>query len=406
MIIKPRVESNICLNCHPVGCATVLRREIEYVEKALPGRKSGKGPKLALFIGCSTGYGLASRLAAAFGYGAATVGISLERPAAKRRPGSPGFYNDIIFDKEAARAGIASRSINGDAYSDETKAEAVKALREVAARQGIPAKLDLIIYSLASSRRLDPRSGTVYHSVIKPIGKACGGTVLDMITGKFSTSRREPATEEEIASTVKVMGGEDWEWWMDALDKEGLLSPQSRSLAYSYIGPEYSWPIYTGGTLGRAKQDLERAARDINTRYEAAGKIGHAWVSVNAAAVTRSSSVIPIMALYLACLFKVLKQKGLYEGCVEQMTRLFKEVLYSANPVPTDGEGRIRIDDRELRPDVQAEISALFSKINENNVFELSDAAGFKHNFLEINGFDVAGVDYDADIDPENTNLL
>jgi enoyl-[acyl-carrier protein] reductase/trans-2-enoyl-CoA reductase (NAD+) len=405
------VRNNICINSHPSGCAVSLRRQIEYAKNCLKAERGT--PRLALILGCSTGYGLASRVAAAFGYGAATVGLSFEKPAGESKPGTPGFYNNLVFDREAAKSGLVSKTLNGDAYSDGIKAEAARAVREAAAAAGLPAAIDLLVYSLASPVRTDPKTGVLCKSVIKPIGKAYSGKTLDMMTGKFSAATAEPASDEEIAGTVKVMGGEDWELWMEALDKEGLLAPGTRTVAYTYIGPELSWAIYKNGTIGRAKEDLERACGAINKKYGPGGekKIAGAWVSVNKGLVTRSSAVIPIIPFYISCLFKVMKEKGLHEGCIEQITRLYRDRLYAAGAaedplkVPVDREGRIRIDDWEMREDVQQAVLARMEKVTEENVFETTDIEGFKHDFMEANGFDVEGVNYEEDVDPLGSNL-
>jgi enoyl-[acyl-carrier protein] reductase/trans-2-enoyl-CoA reductase (NAD+) len=407
------IRNNICLNSHPKGCAVTVRRQIDYVKAHIAGgNQSGTLqispepgiPKLALVIGCSTGYGLASRIAAAFGYGAATVGISLEKSGSPTKPGTPGFYNNLAFDTEAVQAGLPVKTLNGDAFSDVFKAETVQAVQAVAEAAKISPKIDLIIYSLASPVRTDPKDGALYRSVLKPIGQVYSGKTLDMMTGKISLASAEPASEQEIAHTIKVMGGEDWELWINALDKAGVLSPTIRTIAYTYIGPELSWAIYKNGTIGRAKEDLERASRVINQRLAPAG--GGAWVSVNKALVTRASAVIPIIPFYVSCLFKVMKEKSLHEGCIEQMTRLFQDRLYTEtarhNPsgVPVDAEGRIRLDDWEMQEEVQQETAARMETATEETIFSVSDVAGFKHDFLEAHGFDVAGVDYEADIDP------
>jgi enoyl-[acyl-carrier protein] reductase/trans-2-enoyl-CoA reductase (NAD+) len=393
----------------------VVRGEIEYAKRKLADGHPAGVPRLALVVGCSTGYGLASRIAAAFGYGTATVGVSLEKPASAAKPGTPGWYNNRIFDLEAANAGIPAKTLDGDAFSFEMKAAVAAAVREIAAAAEIPAQIDLIVYSLASPVRTDPRDGVMYRSVIKPIGTAYSGKTLNMLTGKLSVSGAEPATEEEIAHTVKVMGGEDWELWIEALEKEGVLSPSVRTVAYTYIGPELSWPIYKNGTIGRAKEDLERAAGAINKRFaeselSESGLSGtgarRAWVSVNKALVTRASAVIPVIPFYVSCLFKVMKEKGLHEGCIEQIVRLYRDRLYTPEGardparVPVDGEGRIRLDDREMREDVQRETLARMETVTEENVFTASDINGFKHDFLEAHGFDVPGIDYDLETDP------
>jgi enoyl-[acyl-carrier protein] reductase/trans-2-enoyl-CoA reductase (NAD+) len=386
------VRNNICINCHPAGCEAATRAQIAYVRGKSTGNDRAKEPGLALILGCSTGYGLASRITAGFGWGMATVGVSLEKVPSGSKTGTPGYYNNQAFDAEAARAGLSSLTLNADAFSDQTRAETIDALRACAEKAGIPATLDLIIYSLASPVRTDPQTGVLYRSVIKPIGASYSGKTVDMMSGKFGEASAEAATDEEIASTVKVMGGEDWELWLAALDRAGLLGEKTRTLAYSYIGPSLSWPIYKNGTIGRAKQDLERAAEAINRAYK--GRIA-ASVCINKAVVTRSSAVIPIIPLYISCLFKVMKQRGLHEGCIEQIYRLFTERLYSGDNLPTDSEGRIRIDDWEMRDEVQAETAALMAQVTQENVNELTDLAGFRHDFLEANGFDVAGIDYE-----------
>jgi len=377
-------------------------RQIDYARQHLAGKNADTGiPRLVLVVGSSTGYGLASRIAAAFGYGAVTVGISLEKPASETKPGTPGFYNNLCFDREAGRQGLVSVTLDGDAYSNAVKAEAIKAIREAASKAGIPPLVDLVIYSLASPVRTDPATGIMHRSVIKPIGKGFSGETVDMMNGNIITATAEPATDEETANTIKVMGGEDWELWMDALAKEDLLSPNARTVAYTYIGPELSWAIYKNGTIGRAKEDLEHAGREINKKYK--GKIAGAFISVNKALVTRASAVIPIIPFYVSCLFKVMKEKGIHEGCIEQIVRLYKDRLYTeealkdAHNTPVDSEGRIRIDDWEMREDVQGETLAQMEKTTQENIFTETDILGFKHDFLEAHGFDVEGVDYEAD---------
>jgi enoyl-[acyl-carrier protein] reductase/trans-2-enoyl-CoA reductase (NAD+) len=407
MIIKPMVRNNICINSHPAGCAKSVRNQIEYVKKNLaPGKAGAAGPRLALIIGCSTGYGLASRIAAAFGYGAVTVGISFEKPAGASKPGTPGFYNNLTFDAESAKAGLVSKTLDGDAFSAEMKEKTILAVREAAEAANIPPRIDLVIYSLASPVRTDPKDGVMYKSVIKPIGRTYTGKTIDMMNAKIVSSGAEPASGEEIAHTVKVMGGEDWELWIEALDKAGILGPAARTLAYTYIGPELSWAIYKNGTIGKAKEDLERACRDINRRFAESGGSRRAWVSVNKALVTRASAVIPVIPFYVSCLFKVMKEKGLHEGCIEQILRLYRDRLYSPaaagdnSKVPVDGEGRIRIDDWEMREDVQEAVLARMDTVTDENLLAAADVDGFRHDFLEAHGFDVDGVDYNADIDP------
>ncbi len=409
------VRNNICLNSHPAGCAMSVKQQIEYAKKTLSpdvrgGALEGAVPRLALIIGCSNGYGLASRIAAAFGYGAVTVGLSREKAASENHTATPGFYNNLAFDREAAAAGLVSRTLDGNAFLGETKAEIAKAVRDAAAEANIPAKIDLIVYSLASPVRTDPKTGILYKSAIKPVGESFSGKTLNMMNGTFHETQAEPATADEIYSTIKVMGGEDWEYWIEALEKEGLVSPKTRTVAYSYLGPEHSWPIYKNGTIGKAKEDLERACDDINKTYAASGKIAGAWISVNKAVVTRSSAVIPIIPLYISCLFKVMKEMKLHEGCIEQIVRLYRDRLYAAESgdpemVPVDRKGRIRIDDWEMREDVQRAVMKKMNSVTENNVFTETDVAGFKHDFLEAHGFDVAGIDYEADTDISGNNI-
>jgi enoyl-[acyl-carrier protein] reductase/trans-2-enoyl-CoA reductase (NAD+) len=332
------------------------------------------------------------------------VGVSFEKPGSPSKPGTPGWYNNLAFDLEAKNSGLASITLDGDAFSDEMKDRAAAAVRELAAEAGIEPGIDLIIYSLASPVRSDPVDGVLYRSVIKPIGKRYSGLTVDMMSGKFGAASAEPASDEEIAHTIKVMGGEDWERWITALDKAGVLAPNVRTVAYTYLGPELSWPIYKNGTIGRAKEDLEKAAGAINKILKSRG--GAAWVSVNKALVTRASAVIPVIPLYVSALFKVMKEKGLHEGCIEQIVRLYKERLYAEGAaldpakVPVDDSGRIRIDDREMREDVQKETAERLESVTGETVYEKTDLAGFRHDFLEAHGFDVAGVDYEAGVDP------
>jgi enoyl-[acyl-carrier protein] reductase/trans-2-enoyl-CoA reductase (NAD+) len=334
------------------------------------------------------------------------VGISLEKAATGSKPGTPGYYNNLAFDRAAARSELVSRSLDGDAFSTALKDRAVEALREAAAQAGIPPRLDLVVYSLASPVRTDPGTGITHRSVIKPIGQTYTGKTLDMMTGNISMASCEPATEEETANTIKVIGGEDWELWIEALSQAGLTGPETRTVAYTYIGPELSWAIYKNGTIGRAKEDLERAGRDLNQRYAQGGKLAGAWISVNKALVTRASAVIPIIPFYVSCLFKVMKEMGLHEGCVEQIVRLYQDRLYTAqttaDPGKTavDAEGRIRLDDWEMREDVQRAVIERMNRVEGENIRDLADVEGFKHDFLEAHGFDVAGVDYDAEADP------
>ena len=402
MIIKPMIRSNICINAHPVGCAKETENQIAYAKakKTERGIKSvtegGKGPKNVLVLGCSTGYGLASRIVAAFEYGADTIGVSFEKAATETKGGTPGWYNNQAFDRAAKKAGLVSETFSADAFSHETR----KLVIDEAKKLG--KKFDLVIYSLASPVRTDPDTGVLYKSVIKPQGKPYSGMAIDILTDSLKESSAEPATEQEVADTVKVMGGDDWRIWIKQLMAADVLAPGCRTLAYSYIGPELSHAIYRDGAIGQAKKDLEQAGLDLDKELNAALG-GNAYVSINKGLVTRSSAVIPIISLYLSILFKVMKEKGTHEGCIEQMERLFAERLYtgadnSAGTVPVDGEHRIRIDDWELEPDVQKEVEKRMAAVTNKNLAELGDLAGYKHDFLATNGFDVAGVDYARDV--------
>jgi enoyl-[acyl-carrier protein] reductase / trans-2-enoyl-CoA reductase (NAD+) len=402
MIIKPMIRSNICINAHPFGCAKETERQIAYVcsQKALRGTKTvkegGSGPALVLVLGCSTGYGLASRISAAFEYGADTIGVSYEKAATETKGGTPGWYNNLAFDRAAEKAGLHSVTLNADAYSDETRAAVIDEIKKTGK------KLDLIIYSLASPVRTDPDTKVLYKSVIKPQGKPYSGLSIDMMAGALKESSAEPATAEEIAETVKVMGGDDWRRWIKQLSKADVLAQGFRTVAYSYIGPELSHAIYRDGTIGIAKKDLEKTALDLDSMLKQSVG-GGAFVSVNKGLVTRSSAVIPIISLYLSILFKVMKENGTHEGCIEQMERLFAERLYTGtNNAPgtvlLDNGHRIRIDDREMNPAVQAEVVKRMDSVTNGNLSQVCDLEGYKHDFLATNGFDVAGVDYNKDI--------
>ena len=396
-IIKPMIRSNICINAHPMGCAQDTRNQIAYVkaQKTKRGVKTaaegGYAPKNVLVLGCSTGYGLASRISAAFEFGADTIGVSFEKEASETKGGTPGWYNNLTFDTEAKKAGLKSATFNMDAFSDECRQTVI----DEAKKWGV--KFDLVVYSLASPVRTDPDTKVLYKSVLKPIGKPFGGPSLDMMSGKITVTEVQPAEGDDIPNTVKVMGGEDWERWIKMLSEAGVLAEGVRTVAYSYIGPKYSHPIYRDGTIGEAKKDLEARAHNIDASLKALN--GAAYVSVNKGLVTRSSAVIPIIAQYLGVLFKIMKENGTHEGCIEQMERLFSERLYTADKkVPVDSENRIRVDDLELDPAVQAKVDEIMPKVTEENVAELTDLAGIRHDFLMINGFDVPGVDYEKEV--------
>jgi enoyl-[acyl-carrier protein] reductase/trans-2-enoyl-CoA reductase (NAD+) len=387
MIIEPRIRGFVCITAHPDGCAAKVASEIDYVRS---NAVAANGPRKVLVIGASTGYGLSSRITAAFGYGAATLGIFFERPSVKGKPASPGWYNSVAFENEAQKAGLYAKSINGDAFSDAIKEEAIKLIREDLG------EVDLVIYSLASPRRTDPRNGETYRSVLKPIGNSYTNSNLDTDKGVVEPVEIEAASEEEVASTIKVMGGEDWEWWMDALAEAGVLAENAQTVAYSYIGPKLTWPIYTKGTIGNAKLDLERAARATKDKHATP-----AFVSINKALVTQASSAIPVVPLYISMLFKLMKAKGTHEGCIEQIVRLFNDHLYSVNGPTLDDAGRIRVDDWEMDPTIQAEIEKLWPQVNTENLYQLTDYEGYQKDFLALFGFGLPGVDYDADVEPD-----
>ena len=389
MIIKPRVRGFVCITAHPAGCAAHVREWIDVVKSR--GSIKG-GPKKVLVIGASTGYGLASRIAAAFGSGADTLGIFYERPSEEGRCATPGWYNSIATTLEARKAGLYAKNINGDAFSDEIKQQALATIR---ADLG---QVDLVVYSLASPRRVHPRTGVVHKSVLKPVGAPYSNKTVDTDKGVVSQITIDPANDQEIADTIKVMGGEDWELWIEALAGAGLLADGAQSVAYSYIGPEVTWPIYKNGTIGLAKNDLERAARAIDARLKARG--GRAFISVNKALVTQASSAIPVVPLYISILYRIMKEKGLHEGCIEQIQRLFASRMYAPGGPAFDEGGRVRMDDLEMRPEVQSEVAAIWPEATTENLAALTDIAGYRSEFLKLFGFGLGGVDYDAEVEP------
>ena len=392
MIIQPKIRGFICVTAHPVGCSAHVQQQIDYV-----GSKGSLSdmPKRVLVIGSSTGYGLASRIVPAFAGGAATIGVFFERPSENGKPASAGWYNSCAFENAAKTAGLYAKSINGDAFSDEIKAKTVELIKKDLGT------VDLIIYSLASPRRTHPRTGETYKSVLKPLGNAFTAKTVDTDKGLVTDITIEPASEQEISDTVQVMGGEDWEMWIDALEKGGALSKGAKTVAYSYIGPDLTWAIYRNGTIGRAKEDLEATAQRIHQKLSAAG--GSAYVSVNKALVTQASSAIPVVPLYISLLYKVMKQKGMHEGCIEQIQRLFAERLCNGASVQLDESGRIRIDDVEMLPDIQAAVAGLWPSVTTENLAQISDIQGYREEFLRLFGFGRPGVDYDSDVTPEMT---
>lgn len=389
IVIKPRIRHNICLTAHPLGCAAQVRAQIHYVRARGP---LPHGPRRALVIGASNGYGLAARIVSAFASGASTVGVAYEREATPERSATAGWYNTEAFRLEATRAGLAARDVNGDAFTDAVKDEVIGAL------QAEPGGLDLVVYSIAAPRRIDPRTGEIYSSAIKPIGEPFTAKSIDFRSDAITETTAEPATDEEIAHTVKVMGGEDWELWIERLQAAGLLATGCRTLALSYIGPEMTQAIYRRGTLGRAKADLERTALRLDERLKPLG--GRALVSVQKALVTRASAVIPGVSLYIALLYKAMKARGLHEGCIHQMDRLFRDILYSGRPPALDAEGRIRLDDWEMRPEVQAQVKRGWEGVRSENLGELADMQGFRDEFLRHHGFGMPGIDYSQPVDP------
>lgn len=387
MVIKPKVRGFLCTTTHPVGCAENVRRQIEYT------RAQGaieNGPQRVLVIGASTGYGLASRITAAFGSGASTLGIFFEKPGTEKKPGTAGWYNSAAFHDFAAEEGLYAKSINGDAFSNDVKQKTIDIIRKDLGQ------VDLVVYSLAAPRRTHPDTGEVFSSTLKPIGKACTQKGVNTDKEAIQDFHLEPASEEEIANTVAVMGGDDWQMWIDALADAGVLAPGAKTTAYTYIGEKLTWDIYWHGTIGAAKKDLDKRVIDIRAKLAETG--GDARVSVLKAVVTQASAAIPAMPIYLAILFKVMKARSVHEGCIEQIQYLFRKGLYSSEP-EMDAEGRLRADAKELNPEVQAAVADVWDSIATENLSELSDFAGYKREFLQLFGFEVDGVDYEADVD-------
>jgi len=389
MIIKPKVRGFICTTAHPDGCAQHVKEQIEYVKQ----QPAIDGPKKVLVIGASTGYGLASRIAAAFGSRAATLGVFFERPASDNRTATAGWYNTAAFEQAAHAEGLYAKSINGDAFSNELKEEVVKTIREDLG------KVDLVVYSLASPRRTHPTTGETFSSVLKPIGQTYTNKTVDIHTGSVTDITIEPASEEEIQSTVAVMGGEDWAMWIDALLAAGVVEQGAKTIAYSYIGPEITYPVYREGTIGRAKDDLEKTSHTLDEKLKASVG-GEAYVSVNKALVTQSSAAIPVVPLYISLLFKVMKEKGLHEDTVEQIYRLYRDRLYVNGDVPVDNERRIRIDDLEMQEEVQQEVERLWLEVSTDNLEQISDIVGYREEFFKLFGFGFEEVDYEADVEP------
>jgi len=388
MVIKPKIRGFICTNAHPKGCAQGVREQVEFV-KAQP--ELPVKPKNVLVIGCSTGYGLASRITAAFGAGAKTLGVCFEKEPTERKTGTAGWYNVAAFHREAEAAGLYYKTINADAFSHQCKQDVIEIIKRDMGQ------VDLIVYSLASPRRTDPDTGEVYVSSLKPVGKAYTTKTFDTNKEVVHEVTLEPATEEEIRNTVKVMGGEDWELWINALSEAGVLADNCRTTAYTYIGKELTWPIYGHATIGKAKEDLDRAARALNSQFKAQGL--QAYVTSLKAVVTQASSAIPVMPLYISLMYQVMKDEGCHEGVKEQIYKLFAEHLLAESP-QTDEQGRLRLDGVETNDHIQGLIKERWAIVNTENFPELADYAGYHQDFLKLFGFGFDNVDYDEDLDP------
>ncbi len=398
MVIKPMIRGGICMNAHPEGCDLLVQKQIDYVQS----QAGVAGPKNALVIGASGGYGLASRITAAFGAGAGTLGIAFEKPASKKRTATSGWYAAHAFDRKAREAGLTAETIIDDAFSHETRQRAIERIRELFGT------VDLVVYSLASGVRTDPDSGETYYSALKPIGEPFTATSLDPMKETLSEVTLQPAAQEEIDATVKVMGGEDWQLWIAAMQEAGVLADGAKTVAYSYVGPELTRPMYRDGTIGRAKDHLEKTASRITGEMSALN--GSAYVSINKAIVSKASAVIPVVPLYMSTLFRVMKERGVHEGAIEQMYRLFRDRLYTAeqpgsgagvgHATPTDDQGRIRMDDYEMREDVQEQVAAVWPTISEENITEVTDLAEYQNEFLHIHGFGFPEIDYEKEVEP------
>lgn len=382
MIVKPKIRGFICTTAHPEGCRESVKRQIEYVKRC----PKTDGPKKVLVIGSSMGYGLASRISAAFSCGAATIGVIFDKPSSNGRTGSAGWYNTAAFEEFAAKDGLYAKTVNGDAYSDEIKEKVISMIKNDLG------KVDMVVYSLAAPRRTD-RDGTVYSSVLKTTGQPYTNKTIDLKTKQISEITIQPADEKEIFDTVKVMGGEDWKEWIDALIKADAIEKDAVTVAYSYIGPSLTHPMYHDGSIGKAKEHLLKTSHEIteNTSIKA-------YVSVNKALVTQSSAAIPIVPLYISILYKVMKEKGLHEGCIQQMYRLFNQKLFIENRV-TDEFGQLRLDDLEMRPEIQSEVSKIWETISNENIDSVADIEGYWNDFYELFGFGFDNVDYDADVE-------
>jgi len=389
MIVKPRIRGFVCITSHPTGCEANVRAQAAHAKQ----HALEDGPKKVLVVGSSTGYGLSSRITAACGCGADTLGVYFERPGGGGRTGTAGWYNSIAFGKVAKEAGLKAIDLNGDAFSNEIKEEAVRLLREEIG------PVDLLVYSLASPRRDDPATGETYKATLKPIGGVYVNKNLNTDKAAVEEVTINPANDEEILHTKKVMGGEDWALWTDTLLEADLLSPGAKTMAYSYVGPQVTQPIYRNGTIGEAKKDLEQTAAVLSEKL-AAHCGGAAYVAVNKAVVTQASSAIPVVPLYVSILFKLMKQAGTHEGCIEQIVRLFRERLYLEGEIPVDDEGRLRVDDWEMDADIQAKIKEIWPQVTTENLHELTDFEGYQSEFLKLFGFGLESVDYELEVEP------
>lgn len=385
MIIEPRMRGFICTTAHPKGCEQSVKNQIDYI------KSKGKieGAKRVLVIGASTGFGLASRITSAFGSNASTIGVFFEKPPSEGKTASPGWYNSAAFETEAQKEGLYAKSINGDAFSNEIKQQTLELIKKDLVQ------IDLVIYSLASPVRMDPKTGILHRSVLKPIGTTYTNKTVDFHTGKVSEVSIEPCSGDDIENTIAVMGGEDWQMWMDALKGENLLANGATTVAYSYIGPSLTEAVYRKGTIGRAKDHLEATAFSISDSLKSIH--GKAFVSVNKALVTQASSAIPVIPLYISLLYKIMKAEGTHEGCIEQIQRLYAQRLYTGNEIPTDEKGRIRIDDLEMDSKVQAQVADLWNKVTTENLSELGDLEGYRNDFHNLFGFGFNNVDYKID---------
>jgi enoyl-[acyl-carrier protein] reductase/trans-2-enoyl-CoA reductase (NAD+) len=389
MIIKPRVRGFICVTTHPVGCEANVHQQIDFVKAQ---GAIANGPKKVLVIGASTGYGLAARITAAFGCGAGTLGVFFERPGSETKAGTPGWYNTAAFHKFADAEGLYAKSINGDGFSDAVKQQVIDTIREDLGQ------VDLVIYSLAAPRRTHPKTGVVHNSTLKPIGEPVTLRGIDTDAEVIKEAVLQPASQEEIDNTVAVMGGEDWQMWIDALQEAGVLAQGAKTTAFTYLGEEVTQDIYWNGSIGAAKKDLDQKVIGIREKLSAIG--GDARVSVLKAVVTQASSAIPMMPLYLSLLFKVMKEQGTHEGCIEQLVELYRDALYGPNP-RLDEEGRLRVDYKELQPEVQEAVKKAWNEVENDTIYTLTDFAGYKKDFLKLFGFEIEGVDYDADVNPD-----